>query len=809
MDKKRPEGRKKRVGSGSADVYKRGSGTGDKTARRPVGDSQGYSGRTSGRKNSIGSGANRPENWLTGGEKRTTSGSSKIVGIIVFIIFAIYFLYNNTGTDIGEMINYVSETDNVNVQSEYADSTDGILSADRGAYTVNTSVSDLAREKRTILQGNGDDTVTIMIYMCGTDLEARGGMATSDLQEILNARIAENINIIVETGGTSRWQNDVIDNRTNQRYRLLNEGLELLEENLGRKSMVNPATLSDFIKFSTANYPSDRYMLVMWDHGGGSISGYGYDQYYANDSMTLDEINTALKDGGCSFDMIGFDACLMATLETAIVLEPYADYMIASEEVEPGIGWYYTGWISSLSENTSIPTTELGKKLIDDYIRVVRSEVPQSQATLSLIDLAELKGTVPDALSRFSSAATNLIINDNYHIVSNARAGTKEFAPSSRINQIDLIHFTENLRTAESEALADALRGCIKYNRTSNNITNANGLSIFFPYGRVNKVGDILETYTEIQIDEEYSECIKSFASMAAGGQAVASGSGNLLETLLGSLSGATQGQTSTIGEVSGPNIIESLLNEFLAGGDSINISGLAENVLSWLDADLLKSSVDYYKENQFDASALVITEKNGQQVLSLTEKQWELINYMEMNVFIDDGEGFIDLGMDNIYEYNKDGDLIMEYDETWLALNDNIVSYYLESDDHLGGSYSIKGRVPAFLNNQLVDIIIVFDNDEPYGVVLGAQIKYDEETETETIAKGLLKILPGDEIDFLCDYYTYDGSYYDTYYLGDTYIATGEWKIENLHIRNNKYQMTYRITDIYGNQYWTPSIAN
>lgn len=296
---------------------------------------------------------------------------------------------------------------------------------------------------------------------------------------------------------------------------------------------------------------------------------------------------------------------------------------------------------------------------------------------------------------------------------------------------------------------------------------------------------------------------------MAAGGQAVASGSGNLLETLLGSLSGATQGQTSTIGEVSGPNIIESLLNEFLAGGDSINISGLTENVLSWLDADLLKSSVDYYKENQFDASALVITEKNGQQVLSLTEKQWELINYMEMNVFIDDGEGFIDLGMDNIYEYNKDGDLIMEYDETWLALNDNIVSYYLESDDHLGGSYSIKGRVPAFLNNQLVDIIIVFDNDEPYGVVLGAQIKYDEETETETIAKGLLKILPGDEIDFLCDYYTYDGSYYDTYYLGDTYIATGEWKIENLHIRNNKYQMTYRITDIYGNQYWTPSIAN
>ncbi|MDD5635752.1 MAG: peptidase C11, partial [Atribacterota bacterium] len=397
----------------------------------------------------------------------------------------------------------------------------------------------------------------------------------------------------------------------------------------------------------------------------------------------------------------------------------------------------------------------------------------------------------------------------NYHLVSNARAGTKEFAASSRINQIDLIHFAENLDTAESKALADALRGSIKYNRTSTNITNANGLSVFFPYGRVNKVGNMLETYDEIQMDEEYSECIKSFASMAAGGQAVASGSGNLLETLLGGFLGAAQSQPSAASGTPGVNAIETLLNAFVSGGDVGNIIGLAESILGWLDIDLLKSSVAYYQENQFDASNLVISEKNGQRVLSLPEEQWELINYMEMNVFIDDGEGFIDLGLDNVYEYNQDGDLIMDYDGTWIALNGNIVSYYMVSDDHSSENYSIKGRVPAFLNNQLVDIIIVFDDENPYGVVLGAQIKYDEETQTETIAKGLLEILPGDEIDFLCDYYTYDGDYYDTYYLGDSYMATGEWEIENLYITNNNYQMTYRITDIYGNQYWTPSISD
>ena len=203
------------------------------------------------------------------------------------------------------------------------------------------------------------------------------------------------MNVVVETGGCTSWRNSVISSKTNQRYYVTPQGLQLLEANLGMRSMVNPATLADFIQYSKAKYPADRYMLVLWDHGGGSLTGYGYDQNFKNDSMTLDELATGLKNGGCTFDVIGFDACLMATLETAMVLEPYADYMIASEETEPGIGWYYTGWLTSLTQNTSMPTTDLGKKLIDDYVATCKSKTPQSQATLSLIDLAELKGTVP------------------------------------------------------------------------------------------------------------------------------------------------------------------------------------------------------------------------------------------------------------------------------------------------------------------------------------------------------------------------------------------------------------------------------
>ncbi len=524
--------------------------------------------------------------------------------------------------------------------------------------------------------------------------------------------------------------------------------------------------------------------------------------------MTLGEIGRALRDSGVTFDLIGFDACLMATLETAVVLEPYADYMIASEEVEPGIGWYYTGWVTALSENTSISTLDLGKKLIDDYVAEVRSRIPQSQATLSLIDLAEVKGTVPDALSRFAVSTNKIIVEEkDYKIVADARAQTKEFARSTRINQIDLIHFAENLETPEAKSFAETLRGCIKYNRTSRNISNANGVSIFFPYGGLSRLNSMLETYKEIDMGDEYSECIRSFASVTAGGQAVSTGSDNLLEILLGGLSQGTQAQPAPSSGVSGTDIVGTLLNSFLSGGG--DLSGIAGLAGDWLNTNLVEDSADVYANNRFDASALTITEKNGQRVLALSEAQWDQIHELELNVFVDDGEGFIDLGLDNVFEYNEDGDLIMEYDGTWLALNGNIVSYYMVSDDRSGDTFSIKGRIPAFLNDQLVDIIVVFDNEEPDGVVLGAQIKYEEEPETNTIAKGLLDITEGDKIDFLCDYYTYEGEYSDTYYLGEQVIATGQWVIENLSISNNDYQMTYRITDIYGNHYWTPAISD
>ena len=82
-------------------------------------------------------------------------------------------------------------------------------------------------------------------------------------------------------------------------------------------------------------------MLLLWDHGGGSVGGVCFDEVYYNDSLDLNELGEGLSMAEEPFELIGFDACLMATLETAETASPYAKYMVASEEIVPGRGWSY------------------------------------------------------------------------------------------------------------------------------------------------------------------------------------------------------------------------------------------------------------------------------------------------------------------------------------------------------------------------------------------------------------------------------------------------------------------------------------
>ena len=691
------------------------------------------------------------------------------------------------------------------LQSPYASLIQGASSTGTAAsaeQSANSSVAIGTRAKRTKILGKGKDTVTIMVYMCGTDLESRSGMASKDLVEMANAKLGDNVHIIVYTGGCTRWNLQGISNSVNQVYEVRNGNMQRLVADAGNVPMTRPATLTSFIEWCAENYPANRNMLIFWDHGGGSVSGYGYDQkYQSSGSMSLAGINQALKDAGVSFDFVGFDACLMATAETGLMLDKYADYMIASEETEPGIGWYYTNWLTRLSANTSMPTVEIGKQIVDDFVTTCASQCAGQSATLSVVDLAELSSTVPARMKDFSQSVSSMIANKQYSQVSAARNGAREFARSTAIDQIDLVHFARNLGTSEGEALAKALLGAVKYNRTSSNMTNAYGLSIYFPYRKTSNVDKAVNTYSAIGMDESYSQCIREFASLEASGQAVTGGYNSPYSSLLGN--GYSYSSSDEM------DLLGALLGSFL-GGDFSSVSGLNSGNTSFFTGRAMSTedTVLYLSENRFDAASLVWMENAaGQQVIALPENQWELVTGLDLNAFYDDGEGYVDLGLDNVFSFDDDGNLVAPDDHTWLAVDGQPVAYYHEYTQGQGDSLVISGRIPALLNGERMDLQVVFDAEHPHGTIVGARSAYVN-GETDTVAKDLEEIPEGTKIDFICDYYNYDGTYENSYILGqESTIYHPDLEISNVDVGGGSLNMTYRFTDIYQQHYWTPAV--
>ncbi|MBQ7061535.1 MAG: peptidase C11, partial [Clostridia bacterium] len=330
MENNRPSGRKQNVIGQGASVHKKGEGlnTG------PVGKSDGYQGRKEQYSSQGGS--------TGGGISRASLGKGG--GLILILLIAAFFIFGG-GKMCSGMLSPSGTTEPlVTTAPQNNQSSSGIsgvlgqlmgLSGDdsseeTAAFTnggtvstgwtadannkddVDTTVATGTRAKYTNILGNGQDTVTIMVYMCGTDLESGNSMATMDLQEMVNAGAnSDKLNLIVYTGGCKKWKNNIVSNTVNQIYKVGNGGLACLVKDDGRDPMTKHATLTRFINYCTQNFPANRYELIFWDHGGGSVSGYGYDEKNANyGSMSLKVINDALTAAGTKFDFIGFDACL-------------------------------------------------------------------------------------------------------------------------------------------------------------------------------------------------------------------------------------------------------------------------------------------------------------------------------------------------------------------------------------------------------------------------------------------------------------------------------------------------------------------
>ena len=156
-------------------------------------------------------------------------------------------------------------------------------------------------------------------------------------------------------------------------------------DDLGEINMADSQTLVEFVTWAIGNFPAEKYALIISDHGMGWPGGWSDgDSTERGDNATplgkqlddhlyLDEIEAALtqitnETGVEKFELVGMDACLMGQLEVFTMLEPHANYAVASQEVEPALGWAYTAFLGGLRDNPEIDGAGLGKLIIDSYV---------------------------------------------------------------------------------------------------------------------------------------------------------------------------------------------------------------------------------------------------------------------------------------------------------------------------------------------------------------------------------------------------------------------------------------------------------
>ena len=339
-----------------------------------------------------------------------------------------------------------------------------------------------------------EDTWLVYWYLCGTDLETEGGAASADFQEILNVKLPANIKVLIQTGGTNQWQNNVVTAGAVERYLYSADGLQRVES-LPDADMGDVNTLSDFISYG-AQIPADHRVFVFWDHGGGSAAGVCFDERTGN-NLDLNDIRNAFtathqpSTDNPPFEMIGFDACLMATYDTFNMLDGLAKFMTASEEVEPGLGWNYTGWLGALAENPAMGGAKLGQVICDTYYSACSEYDLEDTVTLSVVDfnnlpelrkayeaygLEALKAAYQNPRNFFSNFGRGAVNAENYG------GNNRQTGYTNMVDLIDLATSTKTLLPKTSDRLISAVDNAVVYRINGAYRNKGGGLSSFYSY---------------------------------------------------------------------------------------------------------------------------------------------------------------------------------------------------------------------------------------------------------------------------------------------------------------------------------------
>lgn len=623
--------------------------------------------------------------------------------------------------------------------------------------TVNSKISTYDTTKKSDKKTGG--TWAVYWYLCGSDLESEGGAATDDIQEMLDVELPENVKVIIETGGAKQWQNEVIASDKIERYVAEGDDMQCVDT-LDNANMGKAETLEDFLKFCNENYDADHKIVLFWNHGGGSIGGLAYDENYDYDSLTLTELKTAFANtsGEKEYDMIGFDTCLMASLETADAMAPFADYMVASEETEPGTGWDYTGWLSALAKDSdSISAPELGKVICDTYYESCKIIDSEDTVTLSVIDLSEIYN-LKKMVESMSVEVLSNVVDDSSNISSFSREAceAENYGGNTKstgyYNMVDLGDMTNKCGDylKDSEALInDAISKAVVYSINGEYRSHSNGISIYFP---LNGDSEEVNCYEKMGASKTYQRLLKYLVD--------------------GELPDDVQEIVEEEADESGNEIVQ---------GISINY----DNAQSISDFDgNMPLSID---EEQYVTMNIPV-----EQLDSIKDIKFGMYMYLD-----DETSDAVFLGYDNDINYNwETGEFKDDFRGVWGCLNGCIT--FMEII-YSGDDYNLYS-IPVKINSEEYYLVVSYNYEKQEFEVLGAKKEID--SNIGMADKELLKVPEGAVVEPILSVYVEEEDDFEDITIDEITVDSNGLVYTEEELPDGNYSYCFMAEDIKGQIY-------
>jgi len=354
------------------------------------------------------------------------------------------------------------------------------------------------------------------------DKEDLSSLKANELYELYNSskkkvfvQALENNNIIMIAGGSKVWGNNYIDPNETSTYQLKENGFEKVKQD-GVKNMGDANTLLDFLNYAYEFYPAKKYELIFWNHGSG-IVGLESDDIYG-DMLNFSELQMAFSKSPFKeekLDSILFINCLLGNIELAGVIDDYADYMIASEEIS-----YTHPFVDKFKffEEITVEDNgfEFGKKFVDNLTSNnflnANAKSYNTPTTYSIIDLSKISQVERD-LNNFVKAIN---LNQDYEQIALSRSSMFQYGGEYlEFDMIDLSSFVSKLQAlapTEASKLISSLSEAIVYNYSLD--STSKGLSVYFPYNAEKKNVDFqIKLLEELENSSanDYLAFIKNF----------------------------------------------------------------------------------------------------------------------------------------------------------------------------------------------------------------------------------------------------------------------------------------------------------